>query len=426
MMRSARYLHARRASGFAAACLLSLIAIQATFADDGEFAGQLFPAVRFDGENFSAGPVAQAPQPCPPPRYQDFSVHKPPRTFPDCPAPVLSWELPEDCQECNGCNRVLLPVHAIRAATWYATADLVPLRHDQQKRIVLSRSGILLPTVEAVTTNDFDYPLDAGGNFLLGWHFADRMALEGSYMGSYDWNDSLAVRNAQININGNNGNLSSPFTQFGLTPGLDFNDLIEASTRSSLENVEINLRYRPVMPYDSFDVSFIYGVRYMSISESLRYHSESNEPAPGGAINTVNVATGNSMIGAQIGGSGHFLISPRCWFDLDLKGAIYNNSARQNTVYDNVDENGAIFNNVTFGGRDDTAFSGDVRVVSNYQMLPRLTVRWGYQATWVTSVASAATNFERDINILRLGPGQIQTNDTICYHGPVLGVTWVR
>jgi hypothetical protein len=381
----------------------------------------LFPSVQFEGEGFTPG-GAPAEAPCPPPRHQDFSVHKPPRSFPNCPEPVLSWELPLPCQECDKCNRVPLPAHAVRAARWYTNVDFVPLRRDQQERIVLSRRGTLVPTIEAVTTNDFDYPLDAGGNFLIGWHFAERMSLEASYLGSYEWQDSISVRNADVNILLSNGNLSSPFTPFGLTQGLDFNDLVEAEARSRLENVELNLRYRPRMPYNAFDVSFLYGIRYIHIDESLSYFSQSDIPAPQGALNTVNVGTENDLIGAQIGLSSHFLLTPRMWFDWDLN----NNHVRQNTFYENVDENGVVFTNATSGDRNDTSFTGDVEVIANYQLLPRFTVRLGYQATWVTSVASAAANFERDINILRLGPGDVQSTDTICYHGPVLGFTWVR
>src|SRR5688572_18705877 len=33
--------------------------------------------------------------------YQDFSVHKPPRTFPNCPKPLLSWRVGPGDEYCN-------------------------------------------------------------------------------------------------------------------------------------------------------------------------------------------------------------------------------------------------------------------------------------------------------------------------------------
>jgi hypothetical protein len=359
--------------------------------------------------------------------FQDFSVQQPCNSFPDCPFPVLSWRQ-GPCAGDRGCGAMDLPAHAVRKALWYVSADFVALRRDPRERQAFTQIGNGGTGPTALSSQDFDYPLDAGGQFLLGHRFTDRLSFEASYLGSFEWNDQTYVRSNDANTLGGQGNLSSPFSEFGFvpTPGLDFNNFVFAETSTNFENLELNFRYRPeFVPYGPFDVSFLYGVRYIHYDETLGYRSESDFPAPGGSINTLDVATDNDMFGAQIGLTGHTLIYPSFWIDTDIKGAMYNNHARQRTVYENT-ENGALTSFATAAQRDDTAFSGDVRIIGNYQLLERLTLRAGYQVTWVTSAATAVSNFETDIDVLRLGPGDLRTTDTITYHGPVLGITYVR
>ena len=47
-------------------------------------------------------------------------------------------------------------------------------------------------------------------------------------------------------------------------------------------------------------------------------------------------------------------------------------------------------------------------------------------ATIGPGVALAIDNFQTDINLLTLGPGQLVHDGTAVYHGPVVGVTWTR
>jgi len=358
--------------------------------------------------------------------YQDFTPHKPPRSFPNCPKPLLSWRV-GPVEEC-GPPVMELPAHAVRKAWWYISADLVMLRRDSHEEQVFAENGILGLGPTALSSQDFDYPLDAGVQFMIGRRLTEQLSLETTYFGSYEWSDTAFVRNDDINILLGLGNLSSPFTDFGLLPqlGLDFNNFVRADTVANLESLEINFRYRPDwVPYGAFDVSFLYGLRYVHIDESLSYHSESDLPSPGGSINDLDITADNDMVGAQLGITSHFLIHPRFWVDWDVKGGVYNNHARQRSVFENFD--GATQTSfATQAGRDDTSFTGDVKIIGHYQFLERLTLRFGYQATWVESVATAVSNFEDDPNVLTLGPGEIRSTDTIAYHGPVLGLIWVR
>jgi Putative beta barrel porin-7 (BBP7) len=396
------------------------------FAQNAVWQEKLFPGHVTTGDVFPAS----ASSPCAGGSEDafDFSVPTYPRNFPACPENQATWCPKTGNGNCETCNDVQLPALALRNAVWYVHADLVPLMRDAQHKINFARRGLLVNQQFVLSSQSFDYPLDAGTSFTLGRRLGERTSLEGSYLGSYNWTDSAFVRNNDINILLGQGNLFSPFTNFGAIPqlGFDFNNFVQVDTTSHLENVEINLRHRPDMACSQWDVSFLYGIRYIHIGETLRYHSESAAPAPGGSITNEFVSPDNDMIGAQLGLSGHYLYSDKTWLDIDLKGAIYSNHARQRTVFDQVDSNGIATSFATTANRNDSAFSGDLRLLWNHQLLPRLTIRTGYQATWVASVATAVDNFQTNPDLLRLGPGIIRTSDTIAYHGPVLGITWVR
>ena len=79
----------------------------------------------------------------------------------------------------------------------------------------------------------------------------------------------------------------------------------------------------------------------------------------------------------------------------------------------------------SFVGLDDhdrTSFLGEVSLSYTHQFTRNLSVRLGYNAFWLTGVALASENLNNDIEILSLGPAQIDHSGDIVYHGPTLGV----
>jgi hypothetical protein len=119
---------------------------------------------------------------------------------------------------------------------------------------------------------------------------------------------------------------------------------------------------------------------------------------------------------------GQFLFTPWTWVDWEMKGAIANNSASQNTVY--VDNQGSQF----VGGRDEnsTSFIGETSVILNYQVRPSITFRVGYQALWVTGLALADQNFQTNLATLTLGPAQLKHDADMVYHGFNIGLVFAR
>ena len=73
------------------------------------------------------------------------------------------------------------------------------------------------------------------------------MAIEGSYNGHYSYKDEAGVRNNAANAIGGIGNLSSPFSNFGvpaLIPGLDYNNFVNAVTINRPRTFGLRLGYK--------------------------------------------------------------------------------------------------------------------------------------------------------------------------------------
>lgn len=76
--------------------------------------------------------------------------------------------------------------------------------------------------------------------------------------------------------------------------------------------------------------------------------------------------------------------------------------------------------------RDRTSFVGDLSLQFNYQFARSWTLFGGYNAIWVTGVATGAENFEADINVLTLGPTSVNHDGDPVYHGPNVGLVFTH
>jgi hypothetical protein len=71
---------------------------------------------------------------------------------------------------------------------------------------------------------------------------------------------------------------------------------------------------------------------------------------------------------------------------------------------------------------DHTAFAGELALTFVYRWSPHLTTRLGYQALWLEQLALAPDNLNTDLNILTLGPAQLNHDSGSVYHGPFAGI----
>lgn len=338
-------------------------------------------------------------------------------------APYHSCDGAEECvpDHCNYYNFV-----AHRPNGWYATADFAPLTFDTSRDVEFARFGPLGPTV--LSTSDLDVEFDSGGKFTVGRVLGDCWRIEGTYLGAYSWDDIAFVQDSSANGIGGTGNLSSLLSEFALPPvaGLDFNNFISVASFSELRSAEINLRYWVNMPPGPVDVSVLVGARYLQFNDRILFRSEADAPAPFGAVNQVRTQTENELIGLQLGIQSAILVTQHAWFDLDLKGAICQNTASQDTEYLNIDENGVATIFPTGRQQDRTSFLGDISLMFNVQATPSIVFRAGYQATFLTGMAIAAENIETNNVLLRNGPGRLDDRGELVYHGPAIGITWAR
>ena len=339
-------------------------------------------------------------------------------------APGASACGPDGCP-CEDPGAIDFGVHPIahRKCGWWFTGDFVPLMYDSNAHSGFANIGTT--GVNVLNDNSLQTELGAGGRYELGVALTDCLAIEGSYNGHYSYKDEAGVRDTSANALGGIGNLSSPFSNFGvpaLIPGLDFNNFVNVSLRNRYSTGDINFRYRVDSHPGPFDFFCLAGVRYLRIDEAFRYHSESGAPAA--AINDVFVQTSNELWGPQLGLAGNIMVMDRYWVEVEAKGAVCNDSVSQQTVYTNSTALGGINAFNTAAAEERTAWVGDFSIVGNYQLTPNLSFRCGYQATWVAGVGLGIANFQTNPQVLTLGPGQLNHDRTAVYHGPVIGVTW--
>jgi len=337
------------------------------------------------------------------------------------PGANLYWHEPGAFWE-EGCDCTVQTDSFGRAPRWYAVADLQALWRDNLRAHDFASLGEGGPTV--LSTGSLDDEFKAGGRLLLGWTLSDWYRVEGIYLGAYDWRDSAAVRNSDLNSEGEVGNLFSPFSDFGASPilGLDYNDFARIDFSSELDNFELNLRRRIGLPAAPFEASFLVGVRYMQIQERFRYHTEANVPLPSGAVNDVLTSAGNDMIGVQVGLLTQWLVHPRAWIDCEVKGAAFSNAADLHTDFENTDEDGIV---TGYAGHDSKTVSVgllDLSLMLNHQFTRVLTFRVGYSALFLTGLALGSDNFSRDIDLLTQGPVLLNDNGRVIYHGPTIGL----
>jgi len=283
-----------------------------------------------------------------------------------------------------------------------------------------------LPGRVVLSTRDLDFAFQGGVRGLLGVRMNDRFALEGSYFGLLQWDESSAVRNDRVNILGTAGNLFSPFTNFGIPPqiGFDFNTTVSVRVESSFDNAEFNLRQVLDTNPSTMQASVLYGFRYINVDEKFEYRSQSFAPTPTGTANAVDVGADNQLFGFQLGTMLEFNVDPRCWINGEFKAGVFHNNARQNTNFVTGPLAGPPSLINTGIAREATTWMLDGSASVMYQFTPAIVGRVGYQAIWLDGLALASENFSENATLLGLGPAILAKDGAVCYHGPFAGLTF--
>lgn len=324
------------------------------------------------------------------------------------------WCVDEATCACDPCQPKAYP--RPERSPWYFQSEGLALHRDVRGATPIASLGPGPAPVGINTTTELDEPFSAGARFLVGHTFGESpFQVEFSGFSLAEWQSEAAVRDPDIVGN----NLYSPFTDFGFptaSPLVDQFNLVTISETSSLENGELNLRRMLPMPPGRLTASWLIGARYIRIRERFDYASFLAGGAP---LATVSTRTGNELWGPQIGGLAQFYIEDCWWIDFEIKGAIFNNAAFQETTFDSTGLAGP----VTLGrDRSVTSYLGDLKLTLVYRWCPSLTTRIGYQAMWIDGLAQASRNFAAPLGTLQVGPAVLDHRGQSVYHGVHAGV----
>jgi hypothetical protein len=309
--------------------------------------------------------------------------------------------------------------------TYFAT-DFVSLQRRDSSTIRLATLGTTTTTM--LTSRDVDVLNEPGLRVTFGRRFNNDFALETTYFGLFQWDNTASVHNATTNSLGTSGNLFSPFTSFGnpATVGFDYNNFVSGRTETKLDNFELNLRQRLDMPYSNVQVTALYGFRYLSIRDLFEYRSRSNSPVLGGTANLADVLAKNNMYGVQLGGSIQFHIERRAWLDFEAKGIMLQNDMQQQTAFTTGPLAGPGTTTSGSNSKGRISFAGDIQGSCVWQFTSRIVGRVGYQAVFIDGVALGAENFNANSLVVASSPTGIAYKGQLTFHGPFVGLvfTW--
>jgi putative beta barrel porin BBP7 len=356
------------------------------------------------------------------------------------------------------------PTAMLPDGRWYFQANGIAFRrHAAQNEVFQTRNqnsfaidpvgdsaGTLTrsESVESVLSiDDLTFQNSAGYRLLLGWKLAEKYAVEFSYFDLNDWDEAKAVSdatdyaetaqgvpgNVTLDIFGNpvpnviaDHSLFSPFSDFGnpANDDFDYNDLASIRYRSSLDNVEINVRHWVTKRPSRLAVSVLWGGRHNAVRERFTYFSTSPTPVDP-TTNTVNLRTANDLWGAQIGAQVDFCWDPGWHTEFEVKGGVAHNRAVYEGVYDIQNgAGGGLVNYTDRVDKDVTSWTAEMRLTLVYQFGQHLTTHVGYEALMLSRLALASQNFETDLSILAAPNSWVLDNGgTVVYHGPSAGLT---
>ena len=230
------------------------------------------------------------------------------------------------------------------------------------------------------------------------------------------------------------GNLYSPFTNYGENGGMagyDYNYRVAVQQTSYLDNGELNLRRSLTLVPGFLTGSLLVGARYMGLREGLDYQSYSylsrldSAVEQNGSSLHVNTRTSNNLWGGQLGGVFEIYCDHGISLDCGIKAALCNNNMSQET-FATLDGTSADYAN---RGHSKSASGMTYVIDMDFAIVCRpwshVAARAGYQMLWMSGVALASRNFSPDYQSLSSAsadPSWIDTQGTVLYHGPHVGV----
>jgi len=287
---------------------------------------------------------------------------------------------------------------------WTVDAGAVVLQRSKPGSRTLLMDAAPPTGAEVLNARDFHFGTEAGPALTLRRHF-DVCSVEMRYFGVDDWSRSVGPLSTSPGI-------YVPFP----TPYVDTDGAYQITSgyESDLHSLELNF----TRPLDD-RWGFIIGYRYLDLKESLGAHMIDVDVG-GTTITDVGLATKNRLHGFQLGVGGEIWnVGGRFSLEGTLKAGVYDNLMRGNAWIDQ--ELGTSW--ASAARTHHAAFLGELELAARYQITRRLSVRAGYQVTWIEGVALAADQMST------IDPGfaaAMNTAGSPMYHGlnASLQYTW--
>jgi len=253
--------------------------------------------------------------------------------------------------------------------------------------------------------------------------------LEVAYFGLNKWNESATVNSTPSG----SPTLFSYISNFGQSPPDGFDDPDRSLThslnyQSTFNNGEVNFRRRWVEPSGFLQGSFLAGIRYFQLDETLTFRArgENNNSAAdnGPRFFDSETETSNQLTGFQVGGDLWANLVPGIKVGTELKSGVYGNHGIQetrifaNSLGSSQSSGVPAINERASDGR--TAYLTQWSVSGIYRLSYSWTVRSSYQLIYVDNVALAPENVNSQAPGLLSGNSSQVRNVRINNDGEVL------
>ena len=290
--------------------------------------------------------------------------------------------------------------------------------------VAFVKEGINGPTV--IGTNALDFENELGIRLIGRYDVGALSFIEATYSGLFEWGSAVQVSD-------NNGIFFTPFSNFGVgfdTTG-DNNpdqgvggaglDSTEAATfarvayRSELHNAEFSFRRYWVGYSPRITGTLLAGFRYTRLNEGLVFDTTATGSAH------FDTQTENDLTGFQAGGDVWVTIRQGIRLGAEGKVGLYNNRMESSADITSTDLAGPLHEVVK---ANHAAFiaEGGANVV--FDILPRVSIKGGYDVLFINTVALASNNFNFD-NAPFLGGNRtpfLVEESSALYHGYHVGL----
>ncbi len=309
---------------------------------------------------------------------------------------------------------ILLATANSAQAQFYASGEALFLDQLNGDQTVLSQRVTMPAGMSAVLfTDSVNGSMQPGVEVTLGFRQNDVTAVELTYFGLHDWNESASVTDPAEN-------LQAPFSNGGLftNTGQQLDDFFDAFQQgiefsSEMHNIELNVRRQLTGP-----LWFVAGIRYIDYDETMNFFSVDDAGA-GSDVGRYNVSVDNQLLGLQVGGDATYSLTS--WLEVTgkAKAGMFVNWVDQETLLQNTGPNLS-----AQGGKSDTGLASviDVEMMFAARRGP-WTLFAGYRALVHGGMAKAGDQFDFSINEDPAAViGNVDHQGTLVLHGPFGGL----